>query len=146
MKLFIVVVAISTLAACASSRSAPHLLTTLATMDGAPVSPEHTHLDQRVCKRVSATRDLRVERADVAEATRHVEAEYKQRLDALDQTTAGPRSLADERALSDFQHAYNRAKFIALYPLAARGNSVAIYDLSSQYKWADSGFNDLPVR
>lgn len=106
----------------------------------AAIEPERTRLDQSVCGETERRRDRGSERAQVAEATRQVETDHKARMAGLDTATAG--GAARDREFGELQHAYHRARFQAVYPLAAEGNAHAVYELASQYRWVESGFTD----
>jgi hypothetical protein len=107
----------------------------------APLDPRRTRLDPRVCQ-PGGVRDLKREAAQVQEAERPVEAQHTARMLTFDRAAADAFGAAMERQHAELQHIYHAARFRALYPLAAEGNSYAVHAISTQYRWAESGFTD----
>jgi hypothetical protein len=95
------------------------LILALALLPAAPASAAELTMDPRVCAGVP--RDREADRAAAEATTRQIEAEHKVRTESLK---------GDEAAFSAAQNAYEQARYLALYPLAARGNASAIYGLA----------------
>ncbi|MEO8113588.1 MAG: hypothetical protein ABI655_04335 [Phenylobacterium sp.] len=123
------------LTSCASRAPAPEQI-------AAAVDPQHARLDPSICRPGRASRNPEREKAEVTQATRPLEAQSRAQMLVTGGGAADESSEAAEKALANREHAYHRARFAKLYPLAARGNANAIYQLSKQYGGGESGFND----
>jgi hypothetical protein len=117
------------------------LVSHAAPIQAAELDPRMTRLDPKVCVVRAVPIDVARERAEVDAATQHVEAEHRLQLDARDRRSSVPAEVA-AAAIREVDHAYYRARFQALYPLAAHGNGHAVYELAMQRRWVDSGFTD----